>query len=148
MHIRSRSMLLAMLVSASSFAEPPRAPEEDRAPPTRTALTAGAIIFLTSYGLSIGIGSQSLDEDHRGLYVPVAGPWLVLADRSDDDKLTDALLAIDGIAQATGALIIVGALIARTEPRRPESQAARKQLIRITPIMTRDRPGIAFSGTF
>lgn len=144
-------LTVAVLIPATVLAEPPRAPEEARAPWTVT--TIGTAVFLGSYGLSVGFGSQSLDRDNAGLYVPLLGPWIALGAHSgdcplsdpdcDDDTRTKALLVIDGIAQATGALMVVSGLV--------EQQKAKKRderFVKIRPVITRGNPGIAVIGRF
>jgi hypothetical protein len=75
--------------------------------------TTGALVFAATYGASVITAAAS---DHPGadrLYVPLAGPWLALADWGHcpvanpgcDSNTTDkVMLVVDGVFQA-GSLI-------------------------------------------
>jgi hypothetical protein len=121
--MRSRPTILALLttlaVPAITYAEPPR-PEPDEAQAGRyeePLFVAGTVTFLTSYGLSFGIAASTLDRDNRGLYVPVAGPWIALAANHPceggcaDDTRDDVLLVLDGVAQAAGVALMATSLV-------------------------------------
>lgn len=62
----------------------------------------------------------AIDSDTRGdenLYVPVAGPWLDLAEREDcaadcgAETVNKALLVTSGVFQSLGALQVIGAFM-------------------------------------
>ncbi|MDX2090019.1 MAG: hypothetical protein SFX73_19335 [Kofleriaceae bacterium] len=109
--------ILGMLaVPTETSAQPPRAPAPEENPDpyalTRNPVfKAGAITFLASYGLTIGFAAGSLDEDNRWLYIPLAGPWITLADTNDGEGNNGDrwLLAFDGIAQAAGVAMVATA---------------------------------------
>lgn len=117
--MRPTTVILGILgtlaVPTEASAQPPRAPAPEEANNydlyKEPLFTAGAATFLGSYGLSIGFAAGSLDEDKRWLYIPVAGPWISLADSSDGDGDTSDrwLLAFDGIAQAAGVAMVATA---------------------------------------
>lgn len=63
--------------------------------------------------LVVAIESDFHADDH--LYIPVAGPWLDLANRgdseSDNETRNKVLLVTDGVFQGLGALQMVAALV-------------------------------------
>jgi len=66
---------------------------------------------VTSFGLSYipaVLGGALSDADHRkDLYIPVAGPWMMFAKSDDVDGGEKVLLAVDGVVQGLGALMLV-----------------------------------------
>lgn len=127
-------MLGAVILTAAASAQPPRAPApEDEGAPVRDlyddpVFVAGAVTFLGSYGLSVGFGATSLDDANRWLYLPLAGPWLSLADNSDAGDRW--LLAFDGIAQAAGVALLATAVIGERRDRHAAQRFAR---VAVTP---------------
>lgn len=107
----SAALAMPLAVPHAAHAELPRLesdrPQED--PYEQPMFVAGAITFLTSYGLSFGFTAGSLDSDNKGLYAPVVGPWLALA--ASDDTGDDVVLVADGVAQAAGVALMVASLI-------------------------------------
>lgn len=81
-----------------------------------SVITTGVVTFGIAYGVAaIAASSSDRDSDKR-MYVPLLGPWLAMADRSDcnvadsncDNETTDkVLMAIDGVFQAAGVLTAV-----------------------------------------
>ncbi len=89
--------------------------------PNQAMLSSGIFAFGVPYVASVIVATES---DHRGdkhLYVPIAGPWMDLADRGDCGLLGQTpcdtetgykvLLVVDGVFQGVGALDIVGAFL-------------------------------------
>jgi hypothetical protein len=86
--------------------------------PSRTMLRSGVFLLGVPYVSSIVVAATS---DHKGdqhLYVPVAGPWMDLSDRScqpaqvcKNEGLYKGLLIANGVFQGVGALEIVGAFL-------------------------------------
>ena len=84
--------------------------------PNPYLLTSGLLVFGVPYIASVIVASSS---DHYGdshLYVPIAGPWMDLADRgptngNDTEATNKVLLGINGVFQALGALEMVGAFV-------------------------------------
>jgi hypothetical protein len=87
-----------------------------------------------------GFSDESSD---KRLYIPVAGPWLDLAERDCPDcrheTANKALLVVDGIFQGLGALDIVGSFfvvedrvtVARKAPPSPTVASVR---LAVTPV--------------
>lgn len=80
-------------------------------------LRSGLITLGASYvpALVVAMGSDTKGDEN--LYVPVAGPWLDLAEREGCDSdcspenVNKALLVTSGVFQGLGALQIVGSFI-------------------------------------
>ncbi|MBA3454955.1 MAG: hypothetical protein H0T42_17835 [Deltaproteobacteria bacterium] len=124
--------------------------------------TTGALIFAGSYGASVvAAADASADNRERGfnrLYIPLAGPWLALADRGDcpvtsaacdTETTTKVLLVADGIFQAAGVLAMIDGIL---EPSSHRVQVRNTKLdtkVRVTPatVGTGD-PGVAVFGRF
>jgi len=73
--------------------------------PNVPLLVTGATVFGASY-LPAVIGAAVTDR-HDKLYVPVAGPWLTLSRGPEEKAGHKALLAVDGVAQGLGALMLI-----------------------------------------
>ena len=117
--------------------------------------TGGAVMFGASYGAAVLAASQSDNEADERLYVPLVGPWLDLADRSDcdiessscDDETTEKVLIVaDGVFQAGGAALMIGSFLF---PRTVHESAPLSAMRHVKPIRvgTSGR-GFAFTGTF
>jgi hypothetical protein len=97
--------------------------------PNRALLSSGIFTLGVPYVASIIVATQSDHPGDNNLYIPVAGPWMDLADRGGCDNLGQpscktetgykVLLVVDGIIQGIGALDIVGAFLF------PETRTAR-----------------------
>lgn len=95
--------------------------EETR--PNKGLITSGVVLLGATYVASLVVATTTSDYGpDRKLYVPVAGPWLDLADRKgecgrpggpscDNEDLYQVLLVADGIGQGIGALQIVGGFL-------------------------------------
>ena len=138
--------------------EPERPPPIDTggAPPASartTHLLAGAATTAVWYGGAVGFSYLWPDAPGaRDLRIPVAGPWMALADTGcpDDDPncstfsvvLRAILTAIDGVGQAGGLAIMAEALFLPTAAStRPKTQTASGPMIRPVPITT-DKNGL------
>ena len=125
----SLGLVILGVLAPTASAQPPRAPapeeESSRDLYDNPLFVAGAATFLGSYGLSIGFGAASLDDENRWLYIPVAGPWVTLADGSDEDDDDQWLLAFDGIAQAAGVALVATAYFRERRQRYIEKRFTR-----------------------
>ena len=90
--------------------------------PINTSVFAtGAVVFGGTYLASVIVaGNSSEHGGHHHLYVPLAGPWLDLADRPscdptntacDHETTTKVLLVADGIFQAAGVLTMLDGVL-------------------------------------
>ncbi|MFI5296759.1 MAG: hypothetical protein ACHREM_01565 [Polyangiales bacterium] len=86
----------------------------------RVLLTTGILTLGLSYGAAfVAAGESSLNTD-LNMVIPLAGPWLALTDRGgcgagairtcSAQTTESAFIIADGIAQAIGALMILGSL--------------------------------------
>jgi hypothetical protein len=90
--------------------------------PRRGLVISGYVVLGTTYFLSATIGLSSSNSDDRWLLVPVFGPFIDLGARNQHgcdsnvtassvtcnvfDPVIKTYLALDGVAQATGALLL------------------------------------------
>ena len=118
----------------------------------RTGLVVGgAVTFGVMYLFSVLAGSivndaNKYSSDHtRGdfLFVPVVGPFLQMTNTSSSSGTT--MLAIDGLAQAAGAtMLIVGVMSPRTVLVRNDLAE-----VRVTPMQVGEKgSGVGLVGTF
>src|SRR5262249_9042189 len=82
-------------------------------------LIGGGIAMLgLTYGASIIVGAASDRQSDQFLYVPVAGPWMALANREPcygpcrpGETFNQVLLVADGLLQGAGVLQILGGFL-------------------------------------
>jgi len=126
--------------------------------PNGPLIFTGLVVFGVPWVASTIVSSSS---DHQGdghLWVPLAGPWMDLADRGglpsdssghDTEVTNRVLLGIDGVFQAVGALQILGGFVFPVEKYERKSTAATKPELRLTPMKV-GKTGYGFGavGTF
>jgi hypothetical protein len=88
--------------------------------PNRALLSTGLISFTGAYVPAVIVGAESTSQvDHR-LYIPVAGPWINLAERPGcgdrgtncDRETTNKVLVIaSGVFQGAGVLTALSAFL-------------------------------------
>jgi hypothetical protein len=113
MALRPRVLGSLSALSLIAFASEPRAePDRQQGPrmgearsesvtrPDGRALVGGSVLFAASYGLALSA------VDGYGLAVPVAGPWISLAHGEGSEEL-----ALDGVAQLGGVVLIAGSFM-------------------------------------
>lgn len=95
----------------------------------RGPVIAGSIVFGTFYTISLSIaGGNGFDHQTGWLALPVVGPWAQLAARHSsctqtsadtvactDDATVRTLLVMDGLAQATGAVLFIWGVTSHTK---------------------------------
>jgi hypothetical protein len=94
--------------------------------PNRALLVTGLATFGLSYIPAVTVAAtSSLDADHH-LYVPIAGPWLDLANRPpcearytscDTENVNKVLIGVDGVFQAIGVIAIFTSFLAPEHER-------------------------------
>ena len=85
-------------VAASSQAQSTR--------PDQRALVGGSLLFGVSYGLAGTAAAQDyFGQDSHLLWVPLAGPWIVISKQGGE------ALALDGIAQLGGVALVTGSFL-------------------------------------
>jgi hypothetical protein len=114
---RLRNLALGLLTSVSALAlsSTALARPETVTTPNRALLHSGVVTLAASYVPAFIVGVESPRPVDRNLFVPVAGPWIDLANRGcggcSSDRLNKVLLVTDGVFQGIGALNIVGAFL-------------------------------------
>lgn len=149
---------------------PPTDVDPDLYPPSGTQLPLAAVALGTTavwYGAAVGFSYLWPDAPGADdLRIPVAGPWMALADTgcADDDPgcsmftvvIRAILTTIDAVGQTGGVLVAAEAAFLPTqEPAAPRRRARprlrREQSLRLTPapmLTGRDGLGIGLSGQF
>jgi hypothetical protein len=118
----SKVVAIGVLTGASAWAAPaaaePRPTTADRAEtieemePNAELIASGFFTLALPYFASVVAASASTRNGDNFLYVPVAGPWMDLSNRSDcppvgtctNEPAYRVLLVADGILQGFGAL--------------------------------------------
>ncbi len=114
-------------------------------------VVGGAVTFGVMYLLSVLVGAAISDvnrsvgnkESGEFLYVPVAGPFLQMT--RTESSSGNATLAIDGIAQAAGATMLIVGITS------PKTVLVRNDLgeVRVMPMRMGDKGGgLGLVGTF
>lgn len=122
-------------------------------------LHSGVVILGLSYGTSVIVAMESSHDGDKNLWIPVAGPWLDLANRSPScpvgrsgcggETFNKVLLVADGVFQAVGTLDIIGALFMR--PRDVDSRRAydgKPHLVAVAPWVTSTTYGLSAGAIF
>jgi hypothetical protein len=124
--------------------------------PNRALLHSGLFTFGVPYVASIVVASTSDHQGDNNLYIPVAGPWMDLADRGGCGNFGQpscnaetgykVLLVANGILQGLGALDIVGAFVF---PETHAVAASDRPHVAVSPAyLGRDSYGLAAVGRF
>lgn len=121
--------------------------------PNWETIGAGLVGFGLAYGAAVIGGAVSDNPADDDLYIPVAGPWMAIAERDDcpprqercdDDTLEKVLIGIDGALQAAGLLTAtIGVLTPVTYTVTTEN--ARLEL---SPLVGPHASGLQLSGSF
>lgn len=127
-------------------------------------MAGGGGVFAGSYGIGAALAAAFPEvPGSEAMYVPVAGPWIALSQSgcATDDPGCEAmpivrgvLYVLDGFIQAGGLAIAGEGIFGTTESAAPRTTGAREVShvgeITVTPVpvVTRDRTGLAFAGTF
>lgn len=113
---------------------------ENKKRPHRPLLITGGAIFAATYATTV-IAQAANDGPDTSLYIPVAGPWLHLADRNGTEGKTGQTLLIgaSGVMQGVGVGLMLVSLVL------PERRAV--ATISAGPVTMAIGPGGA-AGTF
>ncbi len=137
-------------------AEEERETVSEKGGPSTGMLTSGILVFGVSYGSAVLVGATSDRDSDRHLMVPFAGPWISLADRDgcnatsedcDGETLNKVLIGADGVFQAVGGLLVIGAFLnpeQRTTSRTRVSEAS----LHVTPAVGSGLWGLTAFGQF
>jgi hypothetical protein len=131
-----------------------------RGGPSTAELSSGVITLGITYGAAAVVAAESpAQADHR-MFVPIAGPWMALANRPGCGGATGpscstetaytVLIVADGIGQALGSLMIVGAFLHPETVTRTTtvSRDAVKPVFHLLPSSVGTGYGMQALGTF
>jgi hypothetical protein len=134
------SLMVLCSTRAASAQEVERKTVTEKGGPSHGMLYSGIVVGGISYGAAAVVAMTSNVDADRRLIVPIAGPWLALSGRpacggltqpSCDSTTTDKVLIVtDGVFQAVGALLIVGAFL---NPRTTTVTTAKEPPVRVAP---------------
>jgi hypothetical protein len=118
--------------------------------PNAGLITSGAIMFGVPYASSVIVAASSDRQGDKNLYIPLAGPWMDLADRGrcrgfscDNETSNQVLLVFNGILQGVGALQIVSGFVF------PSTKTVTRTVgVHVTPTGGRSSMGLAAYGSF
>lgn len=123
--------------------------------PNRPLLSAGGTLFVLSYGASVVTAAVSDREADKNLFIPVAGPWIDLADRGCETRdcgsregLAKAMLITSGVVQGAGVLLAVGSLFIPQTVEEKRVNNAAKPTVRFSPASFGAGAGAMAVGTF
>ncbi len=122
--------------------------------PNADLIIGGIFLFGSAYAFSaVAAGTSEVPSD-RHLWVPVAGPWLDLANRPacgagaqrpgcQNEPVNKAMLVASGLMQGVGALQMVGGLLF------PKTEVVMvRQGVRVVPTATGSSVGVSAIGRF
>jgi hypothetical protein len=119
--------------------------------PNGALIGSGLVMFGASYIPSMIVAASSDHSGDMSLYVPVAGPWMNLAQRDsgcpggrcENDAANKVLLVADGVFQGLGALQILGGFLFPTT--RTVTQVAG---VHVLPSVSAHEVGLTAVGRF
>jgi len=122
---------------------------ESRAAPSDVLALTGFALLGLAYGDSVGVAIFSGRPADKRLFIPVAGPWLDLAERDcsgcSAEWLARSLLVLDGVTQGLGVGLLVASLFVPDPPRHRDVGHGR---VRIAPLVGRGTVGITGAASF
>lgn len=125
--------------------------------PNKPLLGLGSVLFVGSYGASVIVGAASGNDADKKLFIPVAGPWLDMGDRTcgfgqcnATEDFNNALLVASGVAQAAGIGLAVASLfVPDSSSSRTVAKAPPKPELHVLPTsFGRAGAGVGAVGTF
>jgi hypothetical protein len=131
--------------------------------PNRALISTGLVTFGLAYVPAVIVAGTSTNPADNHLYIPVAGPWLNLADRPacgtsptetaaagipcDMETTNKVLLGVDGVFQGIGALTTLVGLLSPEHEEEPVTTG--KPTLHISPArMGKGGYGISAFGNF
>lgn len=120
--------------------------------PNRPLLTAGAAVLAASYIPPVLVAATSDREADKYLFIPVAGPWINLAERGgcgpnpcEVEAAYKGLIITAGLAHLVGTGLVVSSFLV-PEERTP--RAAKTKPVIVPAQVGRSGAGLAVVGTF
>jgi hypothetical protein len=91
----------------------------ERTVPNAGLISSGVVTLGFSYGPSVIVAAASDRPEDKNLFIPLAGPWIDLANRKDrcvegfcpSDAPNQVLLVANGLFQGIGALEVLGGFL-------------------------------------
>ena len=121
--------------------------------PNAYLFRSGLVTFGVAYipALVVAIESDRSADNH--LYAPIVGPWFDLANRDDEcgggecgnETVNKVLLVTDGVFQAVGGLLVVGAFLNPEE--RTVTKTSQSHLL-VAPTVGQNSFGLTAVGVF
>ncbi len=123
--------------------------------PNTAMVSSGIGIFALSYVPAVVVGATSGLHTDRTLWVPLAGPWIDLAQRPNcspaiscnSENTAKVLVITDGIFQAIGAVTVIGGFLLPVHERVVRTADLRPTL-RLGPAKVAGGYGMVALGTF
>src|SRR5262249_20704658 len=133
-----------------SFAPPRGYYVVEEKTPNLGLISSGAVMFGVPYAASVIVAAASDRSSDQHLYIPLAGPWMNLANRGtcvgsrcENETGNKVLLVANGIFQGVGALEIVAGFLF------PETRmVVRTGGVHVAPTVGLSSAGIAAYGAF
>jgi hypothetical protein len=118
------------------------------------AVIGGAVTFGVLYFISVLIAAVGADtatathsnNDVAGLFVPVVGPFITMTQSSS--ATADVFLAIDGAAQAAGAILLVYGLTTPQTVLVRDAKLSPPPLFARPLLLGKDGAGLGLVGSF
>jgi hypothetical protein len=124
----------------------------ERQRPNRPLLITGGLLLVATYGTTAAIVGANGEKPDRDLYIPVAGPWINVADRSctgdcGDHKRDTVLIVGSGVLQGVGALMVISSFLIPEKVAKAQITAGPVKM-QVAPTGNRGGGGIGAFGTF
>ena len=112
-------------------------------------------MFVLSYGASVVAGAVSDRDSDKNLFIPVAGPWMDLADRNCDSRpcggnenVAKAMIITSGIVQGAGVLFGLGSLIIPESTSTTTKRTTNTAEVKVLPVSFGSGAGVGAVGRF
>ena len=140
--------VIAALLATLLFAAPAAAQERSERAEVAEALTLGGLgVFVGTYALT-GLSATTLvivanarDETIAESWIPLVGPWLMLADSAGFNSLQVALTAVSGVLQTLSLGAMIAGLVLGAQPDEEET-------VRLLPAVGPSHAGLHLSVRF
>lgn len=119
----------------------PAAERTESTLPNTNLLSTGIGLAALSYAPAAVVATISPRSEDKRLYIPVAGPWLDLAnrgaERGGNETVNKAMIITSGAVQGAGALMAIGSLLIPETKTVPTKAAAEveKPSVKVVPIV-------------
>jgi outer membrane autotransporter protein len=124
--------------------------------PNVPLITTGLLTFGLSYVPALVVAGESSQSADHNLYIPVAGPWLDIANRPGcgaggpsctTETTNKVLIGVDGVFQGVGAVMTVLGLVT-PETHTAAAAQAEKPSIHVSPTSVGSGYGLGAVGTW